>query len=850
MCATREEEFIIMQQFLRFGETKSIAQEIILQDTKERQDSYIKQTSRNDSEIKKFIERSNMSMQTLIRPFDVRHLFNARLPYVSPTGTHLLTPPLGFSTPTSSPRDLRPPLISVSTTSPVTTSPLGRLQTMQPFDYRRESASPATQSPRDKQHSNSPKSDSPQNLSTTSASAQSTPPHTPYTPQKLPDIESPITHLPKLPVTLGTPALILPALKRHQNSEEGVINFSMKEDQDTSFYSDRKNKHLRKSSNPIKRNWMPDPSFGTSMIGPNGKKRVLCSACNKTFCDKGALKIHYSAVHLKEMHKCSVEGCTMMFSSRRSRNRHSANPNPKLHMPQKRPKIPEGARLVDDGTSQICKRQISSPPVVIPAGLVSRSPVNLSESPKQRGFYSDPNLQMPVFPTSAKRIKLENDDDAPKDLSLPLIKTEQNSRENSPGNASLSLVPEHMLDDYQHAIKSGLDDSQDSENSHSETATSTSSPGPTRSQSRRKNIPIRCAQPTDKYPVADETADIRLENEDTDKEKDQNETDQDDHANDVKEKTIENGAINDKDGRSECSDIEDMSVDKSDGKLVIDDDEYRDDEDDEDIDKNDTGEVLDFAMHMPEDMEGDNLSAISGQDSNASHGSYDSNDQSKTNQDFELDLDIPLDKENPKQCVACGKSFLNAFGLKIHYKNVHLKLMHTCTVEGCGASFPSKRSRDRHSSNLNLHRKLLSTSEENKSSNEADDNQNFRADIIQKLYENQNIGSNDSGADNDIVNGKVESASENEIQMENEKMKLGDVNGIKDDDNDPNETIENGKLDTLETSDDRPLLSNSETVVEEKVMEKVLPSSRKSRRQLSQTELRKNMIVGEKAVPV
>ncbi|ELT87209.1 hypothetical protein CAPTEDRAFT_78125, partial [Capitella teleta] len=64
------------------------------------------------------------------------------------------------------------------------------------------------------------------------------------------------------------------------------------------------------------------------------KKRVLCTACNKTFCDKGALKIHYSAVHLKEMHKCTVDGCNMMFSSRRSRNRHSANPNPKLHMPQ------------------------------------------------------------------------------------------------------------------------------------------------------------------------------------------------------------------------------------------------------------------------------------------------------------------------------------------------------------------------------------------------------------------------------------------------------------------------------------------------------------------------------------
>ncbi|KAL7073120.1 hypothetical protein ACQ4LE_007571 [Meloidogyne hapla] len=61
------------------------------------------------------------------------------------------------------------------------------------------------------------------------------------------------------------------------------------------------------------------------------KKRVLCQKCSKTFCDKGALKIHNSAVHLKEMHRCTVQGCQMMFSSRRSRNRHSSNPNPKLH---------------------------------------------------------------------------------------------------------------------------------------------------------------------------------------------------------------------------------------------------------------------------------------------------------------------------------------------------------------------------------------------------------------------------------------------------------------------------------------------------------------------------------------
>lgn len=80
--------------------------------------------------------------------------------------------------------------------------------------------------------------------------------------------------------------------------------------------------------------------FGISYIDPHsGKKRVQCNVCFKTFCDKGALKIHFSAVHLKEMHQCTVEGCIMMFSSRRSRNRHSANPNPKLHSPYLRRKI-------------------------------------------------------------------------------------------------------------------------------------------------------------------------------------------------------------------------------------------------------------------------------------------------------------------------------------------------------------------------------------------------------------------------------------------------------------------------------------------------------------------------------
>ncbi|XP_016359879.1 zinc finger protein basonuclin-2-like [Sinocyclocheilus anshuiensis] len=63
----------------------------------------------------------------------------------------------------------------------------------------------------------------------------------------------------------------------------------------------------------------------------SSKARVSCSACAKTFYDKGTLKIHFNAVHLKIKHRCTVEGCNMMFSSLRSRNRHSTNPNPRLH---------------------------------------------------------------------------------------------------------------------------------------------------------------------------------------------------------------------------------------------------------------------------------------------------------------------------------------------------------------------------------------------------------------------------------------------------------------------------------------------------------------------------------------
>ncbi|XP_076227443.1 uncharacterized protein LOC116434688 isoform X2 [Nomia melanderi] len=104
------------------------------------------------------------------------------------------------------------------------------------------------------------------------------------------------------------------------------------------------------------------PNLGTTFINPTtGKKRVQCLTCFKTFCDKGALKIHYSAVHLREMHKCTVLGCNMKFSSRRSRNRHSANPNPKLHLPHQRRKISP-----HDGRSSMAHVSVLPPQVGLP----------------------------------------------------------------------------------------------------------------------------------------------------------------------------------------------------------------------------------------------------------------------------------------------------------------------------------------------------------------------------------------------------------------------------------------------------------------------------------------------------
>ena len=151
-------------------------------------------------------------------------------------------------------------------------------------------------------------------------------------------------HFPMFPFP-GLP-VSLPSTPPKEFNKDGALNLTRHQDKENEVGESRDSEAGSRRCSfdatdlpPSKRAQMPD-DLGITYVSPTtGKKRVQCNVCMKTFCDKGALKIHFSAVHLREMHKCSVAGCNMMFSSRRSRNRHSANPNPKLHTPQVKRRI-------------------------------------------------------------------------------------------------------------------------------------------------------------------------------------------------------------------------------------------------------------------------------------------------------------------------------------------------------------------------------------------------------------------------------------------------------------------------------------------------------------------------------
>ncbi|XP_076356675.1 zinc finger protein basonuclin-2-like isoform X2 [Tachypleus tridentatus] len=726
ILSTREEEPLILHQFLRFGETKDIAHRLLLQFNNDKPGQTIS-LPKMDSDIRKFIERTKMvagtaviKQESMLRnssavssSLPIRRVSYGRQPS-SVSSTHSLSPSAGSP---------------VNCTSPVTVSPLNKLQTMQPCDYRREKMSPEFHA-RDEVIG---------------------------FPSTIP-LSSPATSVPSVSTVLTnhTATAII-------NSDPSVTDGGSEEDSKTainlsqkgtnhfdSIYVTKKVKHLRKSTNPMKRHWNP---FVLSTLNANpatGKKRVQCHVCFKTFCDKGALKIHFSAVHLREMHKCTVEGCNMTFSSRRSRNRHSANPNPKLHTPTFRRRLNP-----HDGRSANPFHNLSSSAFVpLKTNLVPTS--NTQDVDRDTCKLQD-NSQV------SSSAGVSND---------ILVSSQSEIQHSTLSNEEMENLPLNRKHSHEGCRKI-TERSNEGMNLSVKEISSFSSKG----VRKRKSLkPTKCAVTSD-----DEMQYISTEESSSDTFMDQGDENDD---NDIFESKSEDGYsdIHD-DSRDEDLDkinlmIEDMRQDTSRPEKIqphLSVDITPEDNTQEkniklgkfgcnesnkidwEISENPLRHLESLSMspftsivstptrsveskplsggisfHAPGlGLAAPMQSESTGSTTNTVHPALSKNitpglqGQSFNEQELNPDsdqqfplvtgyrdmgsLDVPVDKENPRRCVACGKIFQNHFGVKTHYQNVHLKLMHKCTVDGCNAAFPSKRSRDRHSANLNLHRKLLST---------------------------------------------------------------------------------------------------------------------------------------------
>lgn len=511
---------------------------------------------------------------------------------------------------------------------------------------------------------------------------------------------------------------------------------------------DDRSEERRSPEYPERRDPPPAPwplGLGVQFVNPaTGKKRVQCNVCLKTFCDKGALKIHFSAVHLREMHKCTVEGCTMMFSSRRSRNRHSANPNPKLHSPHVRRKI-----SAHDGRSSqpfpllpALARLPLPPPTLLPPELAARLPPSLGgpgHTPLPPRVPLDDLRNFSEIEKMYRKIPPpEQSSRGVLDLAKPSVIHEDESVSYSENNDDIS--DDDFKDKCGDRVESPLeerlnynDEPEDlsvnkknvdikptnlpeTENRIDSTATDdkTSSMVPNK-RKRKSGNPTRCSQTNEYNNVSDEEyqADLfrnlstpgssRADDEPLSLKKQKPEKWE--PFQNGEEATVDSETVTRVKAESE-------SDDESSAPSVV-----------------REGLRLRSDLYTPSDS-GSDLHAMEDRLARARSPSA-SSDRTDDRTDLN-DLEIPIDDENPDRCTACGKVFQNHFTLRMHYRNDHLKLLHPCDVNGCDAAFPSRRSRDRHSSNVDLHRRLLSTTSPN--SREQKPPYEVNNELLNKLY--------------------------------------------------------------------------------------------------------------------
>lgn len=955
----RTEEELVMQQFLKFGETRSMA-EGFLRDSEAAASSssveekavggggggrglpYPLHPALDSTDIMKFIERANResvgSSQSKCNSSSSSALcvsgLNSQSLRSSPPTPHpssMPSLPSGIrQTRTSSPEStgLSPPNKRSSPSAPtLTASPLNKLQNMQPFDFRK--IFPAASQNNNNKSKSYVNAESSSQLDVQQASLEAA-----FKASKqlkhehlINSLYSPTTAESRDDMDRQRNATMPGSVNSDEQSfsdgdsgdeghlDDGVMNLSLEQ----GGY-DPKERHSRKSSNPMKRRWNP-MVLSTLVTNPStGKRRVQCHACFKTFCDKGALKIHFSAVHLREMHKCTVDGCTMMFSSRRSRNRHSANPNPKLHSSSLRRKLnphdgrssnPFPAAMMRDGTSPLLNHHHLGPsPSLLTQsrmlldqqrfGDLDKIRANLTSAGSSAGIndikdslrssscspcpsdtYCESEPGSSTHPL-AKRIKSQDsrsenrrvsesnghssrsrimdhgsvvlpDDEQNRDSEANRARKRKSANPTKFSTVLHSPVPATLSDDdLQYSsddssssafamdgknenglLDDGSDDDDDDDsiqeymNRHRNHALKKMYEAHKQQQEQLQQQ-IREDREEERQQVA--AAQRRDSAQDSDRrqpdlESQAEKEEQQPSLHQEKEQDLRSRRRQSFRGEERVSQSEERLLQEKEESESHHHQASSEQEEDSEKRRGDDGQVdgrkTSCSSMSPSDGdEGRGEARKSSEDamtSNVISGSQEnplrhleslslgpfsispnsqlrtstsslfanlpfppgiaslpsfglanpaglaggggggmgckvsrSIEQSDARQDM-LDeyedgeevgsrgdgesgqedstptpgdmsshmfrdsslsafgLDIPVDKDNPRRCTACGKIFQNHFGVKTHYQNVHLKLMHKCTVDGCNAAFPSKRSRDRHSANLNLHRKLLST---------------------------------------------------------------------------------------------------------------------------------------------
>uniref|UniRef100_A0A8C8STH5 Basonuclin 1 n=1 Tax=Pelusios castaneus TaxID=367368 RepID=A0A8C8STH5_9SAUR len=620
---TNEEELATLQQFLRFGETKSIVELMTIQE-KEGQSIIIPTTTTN-LDIRAFIESCNQRSPSL----------SSSLDKMSPTNIHHfenIVNNMAFMLPFQFFSPVPPPLIG--------SLPEGHL-VEQGQDRSSET----------KQGIQIPFSES-SFLTSSSTSFQVENERSTTTPDVTTKTED------------DTPV-------SDSSSHNTVTMLEMKQ-----LSPENKMKSVEKNG-----------------IGPR-KGRVFCSACEKTFYDKGTLKIHYNAVHLKIKHKCTIEGCNMVFSSLRSRNRHSANPNPRLHMPMNRNNRDKDLRngLTISGPEKTKRTDFTiltpdSRPITSYAGSCTDSKVqSCFPSIGQNGVLF-PNLKtvQPVLPFYRSPVTPAELANTPGMLpSLPLIS---------------SSIPEQLV------------------------ANDLPFDALPKKKSRKSSMPIKIEK--EAVETANENSNVASSEDDTplqvvsDEELETCERRIEKQVSNM----VEKHPYSDNSWKS-LSGVEDpkyfASVIEPNNKYIKEASENELDHSKREV-KPQENQALKIAFR--EVVQEDPKQQIPNNDCTELHhhllteGLFSAlSNRGAAVPYFEesKDLDhisqhsLGIQKaESRFHCDICKKTFKNPYSVKMHYKNVHLKEMHICTVEGCNAAFPSRRSRDRHSSNLNLHHKLL-----------------------------------------------------------------------------------------------------------------------------------------------